>query len=84
MAGLFKTAGTILSAMGEVATKTATTSVKLLDTVETSADVVNLWADTAHKASELTSVQMLDEIRYENSIRAEELKAKLASMKVEA
>ena len=52
--------------------------ITTLKAVETTAEVVNVWADTAKVASELTSTQMLDEIRYENALKAEELKALLA------
>jgi len=64
-----------LSSIFNSVASATTTSLKSL---ETTAEVVNVWADTAKVASELTSTQMLDEIRYENALKAEELKALLA------
>jgi len=49
-----------------------------LGAIETTANVVNLWADTAHQASEVASVQLIDEMKFENSLRNEELKARMA------
>lgn len=64
------------SVFSSVANATSAT----LGAVESTANVVNHWADTAHEASKLTSEQMLDELRYENNVRSEELKAKLATL----
>ena len=52
--------------------------IAILGAFQTTAETVDIWANTAKEASELTSEHMLNEIRHENSKKAKELQALLA------